>query len=157
MFLISIVVNQYYGFIGVNPIDNFTIYHSGNLILEGKKPFQDFWVTSGLLLDTLQFLFFKFFGVSWSIYVFHASLINATYCLFVYLILYSFKLKKRYCFFYSILSAIIFYPTVGTPFVDHHAVFFSMLALFCFILSVKTNKSIYWFFIPIFLILGFFF
>ena len=31
-----------------------------------------------------------------------------------------------------------------------------MLALFCFILSVKTNKSIYWFFIPIFLILGFF-
>ena len=156
VFLISIVVNQYYGFIGVNPIDNFTIYHSGNLILEGKKPFQDFWVTTGLLLDTLQFLFFKFFGVSWSIYVFHASLINATYCLSVYLILYSFKLKKRYCFFYSILSAIIFYPTVGTPFVDHHAVFFSMLALFCFILSVKTNKSIYWFFIPIFLILGFF-
>ena len=43
-FLISILVNQYYGFIGVNPIDNFTIYHSGNLILEGKKPFQDFYI-----------------------------------------------------------------------------------------------------------------
>ena len=103
VFLISIVVNQYYGFIGVNPIDNFTIYHSGNLILEGKKPFQDFWVTTGLLLDTLQFLFFKFFGVIWSIYVFHASLINATYCLFVYLILYSFKLKK------DIVSFILFF------------------------------------------------
>ena len=57
---------------------------------------------------------------------------------------------------FPILSAIIFYPTVGTPFVDHHAVFFSMLSLFCFILGVKTNKNIFWFLIPIFLILGFF-
>ena len=31
--LLTISVNQYFGFIGVNPIDGFIYYHSGNLIL----------------------------------------------------------------------------------------------------------------------------
>ena len=62
--IFSISINQYYGFFAVNPLDNFTIYHSGNLILNGQKPFQDYWVTTGLTLDTIQYLFFKFFGTS---------------------------------------------------------------------------------------------
>lgn len=154
--IFSISINQYYGFFAVNPLDNFTIYHSGNLILNGQKPFQDYWVTTGLTLDTIQYLFFKFFGTSWSSYVIHASFINSLYSLLIYFVLRSFELQKVYCLFYSLLSATLFYPAVGTPFVDHHSIFFSVSSILIFILAIKEpDRKIYWFFIPILLFLGF--
>ena len=54
----------------------------------------------------------------------HESLLSVL--LLIYIVLRSFKLQKFYCLFYSILSAILFYPVVGTPFVDHHSIFFSV-------------------------------
>ncbi len=154
--IFSISVNQYYGFFAVNPLDNFTIYHSGNLILNGQKPFEDYWVTTGLTLDIIQYLFFKFFGTSWSSYVLHASFVNTLYCLLIYIVLRSFKLQKFYCLFYSILSAILFYPVVGTPFVDHHSIFFSVSSILIFFLAIKKeDNQIYWFFIPVLMFLGF--
>ena len=64
-------------------------------------------------------------------------------------------LKKNLSFFYSICFAILAYPSSGTPFVDHHSVFLSMLALYSLILAIKKNKNIYWFFIPVFMALAF--
>ena len=54
--IISIFSVWYFGFVNINPIDNFTIYNSGFLILKGNVPFKDYWVTTGPLLDFLQFL-----------------------------------------------------------------------------------------------------
>jgi len=54
-----------------------------------------------------------------------------------------------------LLVSIIAYPIAGTPFVDHHSTIFSLLALYSFILSIKTKLDFYWFFIPIFLGLAF--
>ena len=42
IFFFSTIVNYYFGFIGVNPLDNFTIYNSGYLALNGEVPFKDF-------------------------------------------------------------------------------------------------------------------
>ena len=155
--VLSILINQHYGFIGVNPLDNFTIYHSGNLILNGQKPFEDYWITTGLTLDLIQYFFFKILGINWSAYVLHASIFNGIFSVVIFTVLKSFELEKKYCFFYAILTSILFYPAVATPFVDHHSIFFSIISVFLFILGIKNQKKgfKFWFSIPILLALGF--
>ena len=52
------------------------------------------------------------------------------------------------------MFSLLMYPNVGVPFVDHHSTIF-VLASFClFILGVKKKMEKF-FFIPLFLILGF--
>ena len=68
-------------------------------------------------------------------------------------LLKKFNLENKFCFFYSICVAILFYPTAGTPFSDHHTLIFCLLSLYCFILAIIKKNNIYWFLTPI--ILGF--
>ena len=50
----------YFGFININPIDNFTNYNSGYLILNGNIPFRDYWVTTGPCSILFNFCFSNF-------------------------------------------------------------------------------------------------
>ena len=61
----STVINFYSGYRGVFPIDSFLIYDSGYKILNGFHPFKDYWSITGPILDYIQFIFFKLFGVNW--------------------------------------------------------------------------------------------
>ena len=45
-------------------------------ILEGDKPFEDYWLVSGLSIDYVQAFFFKIFGINFQSYVLQASLFN---------------------------------------------------------------------------------
>ena len=72
----SISINQYYGNIGVYPIDSFIHYDSGYRTLNGYFPTKDFWINNGFLIDLIQAIFFKVFGISWFSYVLHASIFN---------------------------------------------------------------------------------
>ena len=45
--------------------------------------------------------------------------------------------------YYSILFSLLMYPVVGTPFVDHHSAFFSLLGIYSLILGIKTEKKLY--------------
>ena len=155
IFLISILVNQFYGHIGVSP-DSFAVFNGGFNILNNKLPFKDYWTLHGPLLDLIQSIFFKLFGISWFSYTLHASIFNLIISVATYLTLLKFKLKPFYSFFYTILLSILFFPTVGTPNPDHHSLTFALLGLFSFVLAIKTKKEVYWFAIPFFLILGFF-
>ena len=78
LFLIfsSIFFNFFSGYKGVFPIDSFLIYDAGYKVLNGFHPFKDYWSITGPILDYLQFLFFKLFGVNWLSYVLHATFIN---------------------------------------------------------------------------------
>ena len=67
-----------------------------------------------------------------------------------------FDLDLKYCFLYSILASLLMYPTYGIPFTDHHASIFSILSVYSLCLAIKTKNNIFWFFLPIFLFLGFF-
>ena len=87
LFIFSIFFNQYYGCLGVFPIDSFAHFDTGFRVLSGEHPFKDFWVISGPLVDYLQAIFFYFFGVNWQSYVFHASLINAILTITTFLVL----------------------------------------------------------------------
>tara|TARA_B100001123_G_C15314364_1_gene1025577 strand:+ start:749 stop:2341 length:1593 start_codon:yes stop_codon:yes gene_type:complete len=153
--LFSIFINQYYGYIGVFPEDSFLIFNSGYDVLNGYFPFKDYYTTTGPLLDLLQAIFFKIFGVSWFSYVLHASIINFLLTTVTFYSLLKFKLNINYCFFYSILVSILAYPTSGTPFMDHHSTFLSIISLLIFILALKTKFNFYWFLLPIALGLAF--
>jgi len=152
----SFIINQYYGNLGVFPVDSFSHFDTGYKVLLGDHPFKDYWVVSGPLLDYLQAVFFYLFGVNWQSYLLHASLFNAVLTLSTFLILKDFKLNIYYCFFYSILFSILAYPSSGTPFVDHHSAFFCLLSIYSLMLAIKYEKKIYWYILPLLLACAFF-
>ena len=153
---ISFSINQYYAYIGVLPVDSFSTFNAGYDILNGSYPFKDFWSIKGPVLDILQAIYFKFFGISWFSYAAHSSSFNSIFALSTYFTLRQFNLDHKYCFIYSTLASILMYPTYGIPFTDHHVSIFSILSVYCLCLAIIRKKNIYWFLIPIFLILGFF-
>jgi len=153
---ISFSINQYYAYIGVLPVDSFSTFNAGYDILNGSYPFKDFWSIKGPVLDILQAIYFKFFGISWFSYAAHSSTFNSIFALSTYFTLRQFNLDHKYCFIYSTLASILMYPTYGIPFTDHHVSIFSMLSVYSLCLAIIKKKNIYLFYIPIFLILGFF-
>ena len=84
--LVSGLSSIYYGFIGINPIDNFTIYNTGYYLLNGYIPFKDFWVVTGPFLDLFQLFIFKIFGVNWLSYTFHSAFFNIIFVLSSYFV-----------------------------------------------------------------------
>ena len=155
IFIFSISVNQYYGNLGVCPIDSFWFFNAGYDALNGHYPFKDYWTIAGPFITFTQALLFKTFGVSWFIYVFHASIFNFLISISTFYTFYKFKLNINYCFLYALLISVIAYPSSGTPFVDHHSSILSIIALLFFILALKTSSKILWLFIPIILFLSF--
>ena len=145
----SIIINQYYGNRGTFPMDSFHFFDSGYRILNGSIPFVDYWLIKGPLLDYMSAIFFYLFGVNWQAYVFQASLINAILTLSTFFILKNFKLNINFCFFYSLLLSVLAYPSSGTPFIDHHSAFISLLAVYCFFFAINTQKNFYWILMPI--------
>ncbi len=155
LIVFSLLINQYYGNQGVFPIDSFLHFDTGYRILNGEKPFSDFWTVSGPLVNYIQAIFFYIFGINWSSYVLHASVINALATIFTFFVLKNFGLDKNFCFLYSILFSILAYPSSGTPFVDHHSTFFSLFGVYSLLLAISNKERIYWILIPIFLGLAF--
>ena len=153
---IAFLVNYHYGFIGVMPMDNTVLFNGGYRILKGYIPFTDYWLVTGPLLDYLNALFFKLLGISWSTFIIHSSIINSILAISSFYFFQKINLSIRFSFFYALLISILFYPVVGTPFVDHHSTFFMILAFYGLILAVKTNNTNYILFIPSFLVLSFF-
>ena len=155
IFFFSISINQYFGYQGVCPIDSFWFFNSGYDVLNGYYPFKDYWTIAGPFISYVQAIFFKIFGVSWFSYVLHASIFNFIIAITTYYTLSKFNLNLNWCFLYSLIVAILAYPSAGTPYVDHHATIISLLAIFSFILALKTNSKIYWLLLPILLSFAF--
>jgi len=153
--IFSFFVNYHYGFIGVMPMDNFVLYNGGYRVLSGYIPFNDYWLVTGPLLDYLNALFFFINGTSWKSFIIHSSLINLIISVVSYQLFTELGLQKKFSIIYSIFFSILFYPIVGTPFVDHHAIFFLIIAFYLFILGVIKNNNLFFFFIPLFFMLSF--
>lgn len=155
LFFAAITFCYFTGNRGIFPIDSFSHYDAGYRILKGEHPFKDYWVVSGPFVDYMQSIIFLIFGTSWQSYILNSAILNGIVSVSTYYLFINLGLKKNLSFFYSICFAILAYPSSGTPFVDHHSVFLSMLALYSLILAIKKNKNIYWFFIPVFMALAF--
>ena len=156
LFLMAFSVNYYYGSQGVFPIDTFAHFDTGYRVLNGASPIKDYWATTGLTIDYFQSIFFLIFGVNWTSYLIHSSLINASLALTIFILFKKFGLNKYFCFFYSLCFAILAYPSAGVPFPDHHSSFFSLLGIIFLLMAIKENKFFYWLFIPIFFFIAFF-
>ena len=150
LILFSLLINQYYGNKGIFPVDSLAHFDTGFRILLGEHPFKNYWIVSGPLLDYIQAIFFYVFGVNWQSYVLHASFVNAILTVATFLVIRNFNLNIYFSFIYSLLFSILAYPTSGTPFVDHHSAFFSLLGIYSLILGIKNEKKSHWFLIPIF-------
>ena len=142
LFIFAILINQYYGNKGVFPVDSFGNFDAGFRILLGEHPFKDYWANTGPIIDYIQAIFFYLFGVNWQIYILHASIVNAILTVTTFLVLRNFKLNIFFSFFYSFFFSILAYPTSGTPFVDHHSAFFSLLGIYSLIFGIKYEKKI---------------
>ena len=155
LFLFSIIINQHYGNLGIFPMDSFHFFDSGYRVLNGEVPFTDYWLVKGPLLDYIQAIFFYLFGVNWQAYVLHASVFNAIITISTFFVLKNFKLKSEYCFLYSLLLSILAYPSSGTPFIDHHSSFFSLLAIYSLFFAINNKRLYNWVLTPILLGLAF--
>jgi hypothetical protein len=155
LLIFSISINQYYGYRGIQPIDSFFSFNAGFDVLNGYFPFKDYWTITGPFIDFTLALFFKLLGVSWFSYVLYASIFNFFFTILTFYTFEKLKLNLNYCFLYSILVSILAYPSAGTPYVDHQSTFTSIIALYFFILALKTNLNIYWLLIPVILGISF--
>ncbi len=151
----SLIINQYYANRGVFPIESFAHFDIAFRIINGDIPFQDYWLVSGLFIDYLQAFFFKVFGQNFQVYIFHASIINCLLTIITFYILKNFNLNIYQCFLYSICFATLGYTTSGTLYVDHHSSLLCLLAVFCLIMAIKTERRKYLILLPIILGLAF--
>ena len=154
--IFSIWVNQHFANKGAFPIDSFLIFDAAYNVTLGSHPFKDYWSITGPFLDYIQSLFFLMFGVNWFSYTLHASFLNMVLALFTYYFFFKAGLDKFYAFIYAAGVAVLAYPSIGTPFIDHHAVILSLLAMYSLALGILLKKNIFWFLVPVFLIFSFF-
>ena len=152
----SICINQYYANKGVFPIDSFLIFDAAYNIISGNHPFKDYWTITGPFLDYIQSFFFIIFGISWTSYVLHASALNMALTLFSFYFFLNIGLKNYYAFIYALGVSVLAYPSIGTPFIDHHSIIFSVMALYSLSLGIIMQKNLFWFLTPLFLIFSFF-
>ena len=154
--IFSLFVNQHVANRGAFPIDSFLIFDAGYNIISGHHPFKDYWLITGPFLDYVQAFFFLIFGVNWTSYVLHASAVNVLLAVFSFYFFVNIGLKNYYAFVYSLGTSLLAYPSIGSPFIDHHAVIFCILACYSISLGFLYNKNIFWILTPIFIIFSFF-
>lgn len=155
LLILSILVNYYFGSIGVWPIDTFAFFDSANFINKGYLPIRDYWTSNGLLVDFTQAIFFKFFGTNWTAYLLQSTILNFLFSYFTYSFLRNEGLGAGSSLFYSLLVSILAYPSSGTPFPDHHALLLSIIGIFFLVRAINKDKFIIWFSIPVILFLAF--
>ena len=154
--LFSFFINFHYGNIGVYRIDTFAFFDTAYNILIDRHPFKDIWITTGPLVDYMQSLFFRVFGLNWTSYVIHGSVMNLTISVFFYLTLIKLKLNKYFAFLYTLMFSVLCYTVSATPFAYIHSYVFSLFSLLIFILLLKTNSKTTYFFLPITMLISFF-
>ena len=154
--LISVKTTFTSGYKGIFPIDSFLIFDGGYKIINGFYPFKDYWSITGPILDYFQSIIFYIFGINWATYITHAALVNTFLSLTSYYFFCQIGVKKILSLAYAISTAILAYPSVGSPFMDHHATIFSLMALMFMILAIKKHLCTYWFLVPVLLGISFF-
>jgi hypothetical protein len=149
----------YYGRLGFMPLDNSIIFDGGWRILSGQIPFRDFVTPAGLIPMILQAGFFKLLGVNWFSYCMHSAVSNGLFCIMVFFLLKSFSDSTIICFFFSLLSGVIFYTPIGVPHIEQHSFFFVLLALITSLKAAECRKryisGLLWMLIPLILILSY--
>ena len=154
--IIAFLLNFFIASRGLFPVDTFIHYDFGYRILLGDDPVKDYWIVHGFFIDYIQSFFFKLFGNNWYSYIIHSSVFNVLIAISSYQIFKSLKVNPIISYLIVICISILAYPVSGTPFLDLHSTYFSLLAIYMVIFFIQKNRIIFWFYTSIFLCLAFF-
>jgi hypothetical protein len=127
--LFAAALELHYGRRGFMPIDHSVVFDGGWRTLSGQVPFRDYTTPNSITPSLLQGLFFWVLGVSWTSYLVHAAVFNALFAVLTYVLLRLCGAGRVAATLYGGLSAVVFYPPIGTPFHDQHSFFFTLLAI----------------------------
>lgn len=114
---------------GLMPIDHSIVFDGGWRLLSGQVPFRDFGTPAGLVPSAIQALFFAALGVDWFAYCLHAALANGCFALLVAALVEQQGGDRGLALGYGALSSLFFYPPIGVPYLEQHAILFALAAL----------------------------
>lgn len=126
------------------PLDHSIVFDGAWRLLSAQIPYRDFVTPNGIVPIAVQALFFRLFGVNWFAYCLHAAVFNALFCLLAYALLRLLDAPRWLAFFGGILSGIVFYPPLGTPYLEQHSFFFVLLATVLALAASRRAKGALW-------------
>jgi hypothetical protein len=149
-------VSYYYGRVGIMPLDQSIVFDGAWRVLNGQVPFIDFVSPNGFIPIYLQTIAFAVLGVSWFSYLMHAAVLNGLFANMVFdflrklptrqeLTFSSVPLWNSSSFALASLSAVIFYPPFGVPYMEQHSFFFGMALLWLIGLLSRVRNNHHFF------------
>jgi hypothetical protein len=145
IFLFGFGISLWFGGQGLNALDSPIVFDGAWRRLSGQAFFLDFATPNGYVPITLQVLFFKVFGVNWLAYCLHAAVLNGLFALLVHGILRLVGGPRWLAAGYACLSAVVFYPPMGVPYMEQHAFFFILLAVWMVLKGAALDeKASFW-------------
>lgn len=117
---------------GFFPLDQSIVYDGAWRIIQGQIPFKDFIAPIGPVVFWWQALLFCLFGASYASYLLGAAVLNSAAAVMSFLLVRKFSPNSLVAPFCSgLLSAVWFYPQIGTTYPDQTAMFLCLSAFFC--------------------------
>ncbi len=150
------IINFIYGSLGVLSQDTFAYFDTAYRILQGSKPFVDYWTVSGPFIDFFQAFLFLIFGISWNSYILGGCIINSGITILLYVVFKEYQLSRKLNLFYCICFSILANPSMGVPFPDHFSTFFSLAGILSFLYLIKKRENYFWLLIPFLFFIAFF-
>ncbi len=156
VFAFGFALVMHAGRMGYMPLDQSIVFDGAWRVLCGQVPYRDFVTPNGLTPIYLQVPFFALFGATWFAFVLHAALANGVFGLLVFALLRQFELGRLASLAYAALSCVIFYPPMGTPYLEQHGFLFSLAAIVAAIAAAREEpgskrSNDRWFLVPVLL------
>ena len=129
IFLFGCGIAMWFGRQGLNALDSTIVFDGAWRRMSGQAFFQDFATPNGFVPIAMQVLFFKVFGVNWLAYCLHSALMNGLFGLLTFDILRRVGSPRWLAAAYGVLGTVVFYPPMGVPYMEQHAFFFLLLAV----------------------------
>ncbi len=158
MMAAGIALSLHYGRTGFMPLDHSIVFDGAWRILSGQVPYRDFTTPNGIVPMLMQAGFFRLLGVNWFAYCLHAALLNGLFCLLAYALLRLLQAPRWLAFVAGLLSGVVYYPPLGTPYLEQHGFFFVLLAVVMAVTAARRAHGFAWWLlwtaVPAVLILG---
>jgi hypothetical protein len=153
LFVAGVAVNLYFARAGYMPLDQSIVFDGAWRLMGGQVPFRDFAAPNALVPSIMQVPFFKVWGPTWFAYCLHASIVNGLFAIVTYAALRMCEATRVEATLFAALSTLYFYPPNGTPFMDQHAFFFSVLMMVAVmagtIASTRAGEFVAWAVVPV--------
>ncbi len=125
---------------GFHPLDQSIVFDGAWRIIQGQVPYRDFICPLGPLSFLYQALVFCIFGTGFQSYVLGAAILNALATMAVWLLLRSLFPENIFSALAgAMLTAVFFYPPVGTTYPDQTSVFFCLLSLTGLVFALRKG------------------